>query len=152
MEFTPTEIALWSTAWLAFGWWLNHRLEVGRDRSKRLREFRNTISVLLDKFKSSPNVDLIIIHHQSVSNLKEECARMLEDIRFWRRDRFQQTCSGYCGMSQQDIRNYDPSHIANSLFKGTAGLEPPKTKNIENFDLGRAQLLKSLTELRKLAR
>jgi hypothetical protein len=152
MEFTPTQLAFWSTACLAIGWLINHFLVIGRDRTKRLREFRNSISVLLDKFKTSPNVDLIIIHHQSVANLKESSARMLEDIRFWKRDRFSRACSEYCGMSHQDIRNYDQSHITNSLFNGTAGLEPPKTKSIENFDLGRARLLKSLTELRDLAR
>ena len=54
-------------------------------------------------------------------------------------------------MSQQDIRNYDPSHFTYTLFKGTPGVEPPKTKSIENYYLGRQKILELLYKLSDLS-
>jgi hypothetical protein len=113
-----------------------------------LREFRNIIAVLMDKFTAAPNIDLISIHQQSVAKFREDAARIVEDIRPWRRYDFRRACTAYCGMSEQDIRNRDPSHITHSLFPSS---EPPKTKNIENWYIGRQKILDLLYKLRGLS-
>ena len=130
---------------------LTHFLALRKDRGDRMREFRNILVVLLDKFKTAPNTDLIFIHRESAAKLKQDGARILEDIRFWRRARFNQACAAYWRLSEQDIRNYDPSHIAYELFKGSADNPPPKQKSIENYDLGRKRILTTLTELHRLS-
>ena len=129
----------------------NDKLTILRDRDQRVREFRNTVSVLLEKFRIAANVDLIFIHQQSVTQLREGCVRVLEDIIPSQKDRVKKTCDGYCGLSQQDIENKDASCIVDSLWGETSSPDPLEMKPLCDYERGRKLILGLLTELRDLS-
>jgi hypothetical protein len=115
MELTPTQLALWSAAWMAAGWLLNHFLTIGRERSKRLREFRKTIYVLISEIEESDHGASLAVLQRSKDTLSKERAATAEDVRWWRRGRFENACIQYC--NQQKIGAF-ARQATDTMFEG----------------------------------
>jgi hypothetical protein len=151
MELTPTQLTFWSTAWLAAGWLLNHFLTVGRDRSKRLRDFRNQIAILSEKFRIAVPIDLDIEHASSIRKVSETCLSIKEDVRRWRRKRFELIRVAYCGLKQQDIENKDISKIfPERKIETIHELFAPSP--LCDYEKGRRRILQLLSEMRDFAK
>lgn len=131
---------------------LTHVLALRKDRHDRLRAFRDNLAVLVDKFATAKDADLFSIHQQSIEQFGEAAARIGEDIRPERRYDFKRACRYYCGMSEQDIRNFDADHITYELFKGVTGAKPPKTSSVVNYKFGRQKIIDLLIKLRDFSR
>ena len=141
---------------MGVGWLLNHYLAIGRERSKRLRDFRDAIAVWVMKFESAAPIDLQHLHrisvHQEGSGLRDRCASVREDIRMWSKKRFDIARLAYSSLSQQDIENKDITCIAEALSKTNPNtVKVAKMKPLCDYEQGRQRILKLLLELSNCA-
>ena len=130
---------------------LAHFLTLRKDRQDRLRAFRNEISILVEKTKDAVPIDLTSIHYSSVKQIRNSCACIREDIRWWRKNKFDKLRVDYCGLTSQQIENKDPSCITDTLYSPTS--QPPqKMKHLCDFERGRTMILELLAGLIDVAK
>ena len=137
-HFKPTELALWSTACGVFGWLLKSHFSSGRDLRKQ--SFHSAISDIRDRFGLVPNDLLVDAHAQSLPRIREECAKIRNDIGRRRWDALNGCVTIYSGLTKNDIENRDSS----GKLPVDSNLLPPA-----NYSAGRARLGELLSEMLK---
>ena len=82
MQVSPLQIALWSSAWAAFGWLVGHYLSIGRDSNAKRARFRSYIEVLRRKLDTK-EVDEFVFDHttRQIPELEKEALEVRHCIR-----------------------------------------------------------------------
>ena len=124
------------------GVWVN-RLTMNREADSRRRVFRGTIRAIAARIELARFISLHKAYQESVPEVRDECSKIVDDIRFWRRKRFTATCERYCTFKQSDIVPPPPSAAATR-----EELEARKKKHEE----AKALLCKTLQEVIRHAR
>jgi hypothetical protein len=137
-HFKPTELALWSTACCVFGWLIKSHFSGGRDL--RRQNFRSAICDIRDRFSLVRDDLLVDAHAQSLPRVREECAKLRNDVGRRKWDALNSCMTTYSGLRKNDIENRDLS------LKPTPGSNqaPPA-----NYSLGRSRLSELLNEMIK---
>jgi len=139
-HFKPTELALWSTACGVFGWLIKSHFSSGTDLRKQ--SFRSAMLDIRDRFALVRDDLLVDAHAQSLSRIREECAKIRNDIGRRKWDELSASIAGYSGLTKNDIENRDLS-----LKMHSNSNQPPPP----NYALGRARLTELLNEMIKQA-
>jgi hypothetical protein len=137
-HFKPEELALWSTACGAFGWLLKSHFSRGTDIRKQ--NFRSAIANLRDQFGLVKDDMLVEAHAQSLPRIREESAKIRNDVGRRRWEALNGCVSNYSGLTKNDIENRD---LNLKLASGSSQLPPA------NYPLGRARLCELLDEMLK---
>jgi hypothetical protein len=138
-HFKPTELALWSTACVVFGWLIKSHFAGGSDARKQ--SFRSAIIGIRDQFGLVQDDLLVDAHAQSLSRIREESGRIRNDLGRRKWDVLNQCVSSYSGLTKNDIENRDVNR------KPAVPNQPPPA----NYALGRARLCELLDEMLKQA-
>jgi hypothetical protein len=120
-----------------------------KDRIDRLHDFRNSIARQIEKFERTVPIDLFDQYSAFAQQIRDDCVNIREDIRWWRKKRFD-TARRICGgLSQQDIENKDVSCIMEGLWP--TDNKPKEMKPLCDYERGRKLILGLLTELHDLS-
>jgi hypothetical protein len=92
--------------------YLNHGLTSRRESDSRRRVFRGTIRAIAARIEPAHFISLHKTYLESVPEVRDECSKIADDIRFWRRKRFTTTGERYCTFKQSDIVPPPPSAAA----------------------------------------
>lgn len=139
-HFKPTELALWSAACGVFGWLIKSHFSSGRDYRKQ--NFRSALTNLRDQFSLVRDDLLVEAHAQSLPRVREESAKIRNDIGRRKWEALNSSVSNYSGLTKNDIENRDPK------AKPSGGSNQPSPAN---YPLGRARLCELLNEMLKHA-
>jgi hypothetical protein len=139
-HFKPTELALWSSACGVFGWLIKSHFSSGGEIRKQ--NFRSAMSDIRDRFGLVRDDLLVDAHAQSLPRIREECAKVRNDIGRRRWDTLNAAMTTYSGLRKNDIENRD----LNAKMKPGSEQTPPA-----NYSLGRARLSELLNEMIKHA-
>jgi hypothetical protein len=137
-HFKPMELALWSTACGVFGWLIKSHFSSGSEARKQ--NFRSAIANIREQFSLVRDDSLVDAHAQSLPQIREETAKIRNDIGRRKWDALNHCVSDYSGLTKNDIENRDPNRKANS----SPDQLPPA-----NYPLGRARLCELLGEMLK---
>ena len=127
-HFKPAELALWSGACTVFGWLIKSHFSSGSDSRKQ--SFRSAIAALRDQFNLVRDDLLVEAHAQSLPRIRQESARIRNDIGRRKWEALNTCVSSYSGLTKNDIEN------RNLIQKAAASSQPPPA----NYQLGRARL------------
>lgn len=135
-HFKPMELALWSAACGVFGWLLKSHFSGGTELRKQ--NFRSAINNLRDQFGLVRDELLVEAHAQSLPRIREETARIRNDIgrRHW--EELNACVSDYSGLTKNEIEN---RNLHAKLPPGADQLPPA------NYSLGRARLCELLDKM-----
>jgi hypothetical protein len=139
-HFKPTELALWSVACVVFGWLIKSHFSSGKEL--RLQNFRSAISDIRDRFSLVGDDLLVDAHAQSLPRIREECAKLRNDVGHRKWDALNSCMATYSGLRKNDIENRD---LSVKMTSGSNQAPPP------NYSLGRARLGELLNEMLKHA-
>ena len=139
-HFRPTELALTSVACGVFGWLIKSHFSSGCDARKQ--SFRSAIGNLRDQLALVRDDLLVDAHAQSLPRIREECAKIRNDLGRKKWDALNAAMSTYSGLTKNDIENRD---LAFKLPPGS-NQRPPA-----NYSLGRSRLSELLSEMMKYA-
>ena len=139
-HFKPAELALWSTACGVFGWLLKSHFSGGSDYRKQ--SFRSAIANLRDQFSLVKDEMLVEAHAQSLPRIREESAKIRNDLGRRKWEALNICVSNYSGLTKNDIENRD---LHAQLASGPAHRPPA------NYTIGRARLCELLDEMVKQA-
>src|SRR5450759_4934342 len=109
MQVTPLDIALWTSAWASFGWFIGHRLMLGRDRANRKRDLVAFICKWQSEvasFKPSSQVALGYEYWKpyatKIADFKAEASKVRNDI--FRKHKFDALVSAVGDMNSQNTK------------------------------------------------
>jgi hypothetical protein len=139
-HFKPTELALWSVACCVFGWLIKSHFSSGCDLRKQ--SFRSAIANLRDQLSLVRDELLVDAHAQSLPRIREECAKIRNDLGRRKWDALNTSMTTYSGLTKNDIENRDLTSKAPS-----GSNQPPPA----NYSLGRSRLSELLGEMIKHA-
>ena len=139
-HFRGTELALWSTACAVFGWLVKSHFSSGTDVRKQ--NFRAAIATIRDQFGLVRDEALVDAHAQSLPRIREECAKIRNDLGRRRWDELNEVVTAYSGLTKNDIEN---RKLAGKVLAGAQQAPEP------NYGLGRSRLDELLNELIKIA-
>lgn len=137
-HFKPTELALWSAACGALGWLIKSHFSSGIEMRKR--NFHDAILDIRDRFILVRDDLLVDAHAQSLPRIREECAKIRNDVGHRKREALNACMTAYSGLTKNEIENRD---LSLKTPPGSAQLPPP------NYSLGRARLNDLLNEMLK---
>lgn len=138
-HFKPTELALWSTACGVFGWLIKSHYSSGTELRKQ--SFRSAIVSLRDQLGLVRDELLVEAHAQSLPRVREEAAKIRNDVGRRKWDCLNSCVSTYSGLSKNDIENRD---LNQKLALATNQLPAA------NYSLGRSRLSDLLNEMLKV--
>jgi hypothetical protein len=136
-HFKPTELALWSTACVVFGWLIKSHFSNGTDLRKQ--NFHAAIASIREQFNLVRDDLLVDAHAQSLPRVREECGKVRNDLGRRKWDALNLCVSNYSGLTKNDIENRDLNHK----------LPSPNQLPPANYALGRARLSELLNEMVK---
>lgn len=137
-HFKPAELALWSTACGVFGWLLKSHFSSGSDYRKQ--SFRSAIANLRDQFSLVKDEMLVEAHAQSLPRVREESAKIRNDLSRRKWEALNSCVSNYSGLTKNDIENRD---LHTKVAVGGSHLPPA------NYSVGRARLCELLEQMLK---
>jgi hypothetical protein len=137
-HFKPTELTLWSAACGVFGWLLKSHFSGGSDIRKQ--NFRSAMINLRDQLSLVRDELLVDAHAQSLPRIREECAKIRNDLGWRKWDALNAAMTEYSGLTKNDIENRD---LTVKVGAGSNQRPPP------NYALGRTRLNDLLTEMIK---
>jgi hypothetical protein len=121
-----------------FGWLIKSHFSSGSELRKP--NFRSSISDIRDRFGLVRDESLVDAHAQSLSRIREECAKLRNDIGRRKWDALTAAMTAYSGLARNDIENRD---LTRKLPPGSDPTPPA------NFPVGRAKLSELLNEMLK---
>lgn len=135
-HFKPLELALWSAACIVFGWLIKSHFSGGTQLRKQ--NFRAAISNLRDQFGLVRDELLVEAHAQSLPRIREETAKIRNDLGRRRWEGLNGCVSNYSGLTKNEIEN-----------RNLNGKLPPGADQLPqaNYSLGRARLCELLGEM-----
>ena len=148
MDLSPTQLSLLGTVCTAVGWLTNHWLRIGLDRRSRLRNFRNRISCVIAEIEAEADKGIYSTHRKSKPVVRDESASIMEDIRWWRRNRLKRISLKYCGLTERDAGSDALKHISQHLFARAQSEESSATNSAQ----ARNDMTTNLHKLLKLAK
>lgn len=125
---------------MVFGWLIKSHFSSGRESRKQ--NFRAAISNLRDQFNLVRDELLVDAHAQSLPRIREECAKIRNDLGRRRWDALSAATSSYSGLTKNDIENRD---LTVKVGAGS-NYAPPA-----NYSLGRSRLYELLDEMLRQA-
>ena len=129
-----------NTAFFRYGsGFLTHWLASRRETIARRRAFRNLLSVQLDKLLDvvdTPDANLIETYKSSRPVVRDECAKILADIRRSQIDRFRSTRAAYLELKEADIENRNTK----AMLAISRNVEERRHRRVNDYDLGRERL------------
>ena len=137
-HFKATELALWSTACVVFGWLFKSHFSSGCELRKQ--NFRSAIANLRDQLSLVRDEMLVDAHAQSLPQIREECAKVRNDMGRRKWDSLNAAMTTYSGLTKNEIENRD---LSVKVPPGSNQLPPA------NYSLGRARLSELLSEMLK---
>lgn len=84
--------------------YLNHGLTKRRDADTRRRNFRNEIRQVPLRFDDVKWIYFLKTYDESVPAVREACIKILEDIKWRKRDGFIRHRDRYCGFKHSDLQ------------------------------------------------
>jgi len=137
-HFKPTELALWSSACIIFGWLIKSHFSGGSEIRKQ--SFRSAISGLREQFTLVRDELLVDAHAQSLPRIREECSKIRNDLGRRKWEALNSTTSTYSGLTKNDIENRDLT-----IKSGANSNQIPPA----NYSLGRSRLNDLLEQMLK---
>lgn len=121
-----------------------HFLTRDREAQLRRRKFRDTINTIAAGLDAHSNKGLSRAYSDTRDTVRSECARVLEDIRWWRKSRFQSAAESYLALTQQQTDpGADPKHMTEAFTVAQRG---------QRFDAARAMIVGCLHRIVRYAR
>ncbi len=84
------------------GIWVD-RLTARREAKTRRRNFRAAVRTIAATLESCRYIALYRTYRESLPRFTDECSKVVEDIRFWRRKRFTECQRHYSAFREDDI-------------------------------------------------
>ena len=94
------------------GGFIGHRLTLTKDNGNRRREFCGLIRALAARIDAAHFINLFKTYQESVPEVRDACAKIADDIAWFRRKQFAAIRSQYCSFKQSDIVPPPPSAAA----------------------------------------
>ncbi len=120
--------------------YLNHGLASRREANERRRKFREEIRLLVPELEKCNLHTFLAAYDASVEKVRSACIRVMDDIRWSKRGRFERDRDEYCGFKHEDLLL--PTHNC-----GPLELTERMKQNGASYKQKRAELARRLNEL-----
>lgn len=122
----------------------NHGLTVRREAGNRRRAFRDKIRSISLRYDEVNWMNFWKTYQKSVPEVKDACAGIFEDVRFWRKCGFARYRDTYCSFKQSDLELPHP--------RTPAGMPEYMAANSKKREEAKALLRDTLERIIRYAR
>jgi hypothetical protein len=143
MQYPITPATVISTVRLLFSF-----RQGQHEKRKRRRAFRDFIAVTLSKVDYCTTAeDLLRLHHETAHRLKDETARVREDIAVKHRFKLKLACDAFCNANHNEIQGFSPGGFIHLLYPDSKVAVNERAWDASRGRMKMRQLLQPLSDL-----